>query len=78
MIVICLVVNVVFWLNAFPHPGSMSNTLSPCYLLTRQPLDYKKHVCLEIGAYIQTHEEHANGMEARTIGAICLGLMHGK
>jgi hypothetical protein len=75
MMVIHLAANAVFWLNAFPHPDGMSNTLSLCYLLTGQPLDYRKHVCLEFGAYVQTHEEHTNGMEARTVGAICLGPM---
>ena len=36
-------------------------------------IDYKKHVYLEFGSYVQTHEEHDNGMEPCTIGAICLG-----
>jgi hypothetical protein len=47
--------------ECFSSPWQHVYTLSPCYLLTRQPLDYKKHVCLEFGAYIQTHEEHTNG-----------------
>jgi hypothetical protein len=72
MMVIRLVANSVFWLNAFPHPDSMSDSLLPRFLITGQRIDYKKHVRLEFGAYVQTDEEHANGMEARTVGAICL------
>jgi hypothetical protein len=73
MMVIRLAANSVFWLNAFPHPDGVSESLSPQFLITGQRLDYKKHVRLEFGAYVQTHEEHTNGMEARTVGAICLG-----
>ena len=28
---------------------------------------------LEFGSYVQTHEEHSNGKEPQTMGAICLG-----
>jgi hypothetical protein len=68
-----LIYNAVFWLNAFPHADGVSDTLSPRYLLTGQHLDYRKHVRLEFGAYVQTHEDHTNNMAARTVGAICLG-----
>jgi hypothetical protein len=68
-----LVANAVFWLNAFPHADGVSDTLSPGYLLIGQHLDYRKHVRLEFGSYIQTHEEHTNDMLPRTIGAICFG-----
>jgi len=73
VMIIRLVSNAVFWLNAFPHPDGVSSTLSPRYIMTGQQLDFKKHVRLEFGAYVQTHEEHSNGMEPRTQGAICLG-----
>jgi hypothetical protein len=36
-------------------------------------LDYNKHVRLEFGVYVQTHEEHTNDIQPWTIGAICLG-----
>ena len=36
-------------------------------------LSFDKHAVLEFGSYIQTHEEHSNGMGPRTMGAICLG-----
>jgi hypothetical protein len=71
--VISLVSNAVFWLNAFPRSNGVSATLSPWYLITGKQLDYQKHVCLEFGSYVQTHEEHTNDMRPRTIGAICLG-----
>ena len=51
----------------------ISDTLLPRYLITGQHRDYRKHVRLEFGAYVQTHEKHTNGMERRTCGAICLG-----
>ena len=73
LVVVRLVSNAVFWLNAFPHPNGVSATLSPRYLLTGRHLDYHKHVRLEFGSYAQTHEEHTNDMKARTLGAICLG-----
>ena len=68
-----LVANVVFWLNAFPHADNASNTLLPHYLLTGKHLDYQKHVHLKFGSYVQTHEEHTNDMIPCTIGAIYLG-----
>jgi hypothetical protein len=67
-----LVANAVFWLNAFPHTDGVSDTLSPRYLLTGKHLDYRKHVWLEFGGYVQTREEHTNDMLPRTIAAICL------
>jgi len=73
IMLIRLVCNAVLWLNAFPHSDGISDMLSPRYLLTGQHLDYRKHVCLEFGAYVQTHEAHSNGMELRTCGAICMG-----
>ena len=38
-----------------------------------QEIDYNKHVRLEFGEYVQTHEEHDSSMTDRTLGAICLG-----
>jgi hypothetical protein len=73
LMLIRMVANAVFWLNAFPHADGVSESLSPRYLLTGKHLDYNKHVRLEFGAYVQTHEDHTNDMQPRTIGAICLG-----
>ena len=63
---------VVFWLNSFPHPGGISQDLSPRYLVTGEQIDYNKHCKYEFGQYVQCHEPHNNTMQARTIGAIAL------
>ena len=62
----------VFWLNAFPHRDRISDQ-SPRYIMTGQTLNFQRHARLELGAYVQTHEEHDNSMGPRTLGAICLG-----
>ena len=62
----------VFWLNAFPAAGGVSQDLNPHTILTGQQLDYKRHCCFQFGEYIQTHEEHNNPMNPRIIGAIAL------
>lgn len=62
LILIQLIANAVFWLNAFPCNNGVSDTLSPRYLLTGKHLDYCKHACLEFGSYVQTHETHNNDM----------------
>jgi hypothetical protein len=41
--------------------------------MTSQQLSFAKHAVIEFGAYIQTHEEHTNDMDQRTMGCICLG-----
>ena len=35
-------------------------------------IDHNKHCKYEFGEYVQTHEEHTNGMEPRAIGALAL------
>ena len=62
----------VFWLNAFPAAGGVSQDLNPHTILTGQQLDYKRHCHFQFGEYIQTHEEHNNSMNPRIIGAIAL------
>lgn len=61
-----------FWLNCFPHDDGISDKISPREIMTNTKLDYNKHCRLEFGAYVQTHEDHDNSMDARTIGAIAL------
>jgi len=68
-IIIHLIYNTVFWLNAFPGNDGISETISPRYIMTGRHVDYHRHVRLEFGEYVQTHELHANDMEPRTIGA---------
>ncbi|KAL7566005.1 hypothetical protein ACA910_011025 [Epithemia clementina (nom. ined.)] len=73
IVVVHLIRNAVFWLNAFPPPNGVSSTVSPRCLLTGFEVTYSRHVQLEFGEYVQTHEEHDNQMLDRTVGAICLG-----
>ena len=73
LILIHLVKNAVFWLNALPARDGVSSVHSPRYLLTGRELEYPLHVRLEFGEYVQTHEKHGNRMTDRTLGAICLG-----
>ena len=73
IIIIHLVQNAVFWLNAFPAENSISSEHSPRYIMTGRLLDTKLHARLQFGEYVQTHEEHSNNMDARTTGGICLG-----
>ena len=62
----------VFWLNAFPPFGGASRDLSPRTILTGQKVDYKRHCLFQFGEYAQTHEEHDNSMNPRTVGALAL------
>jgi hypothetical protein len=73
IMLIQLVKTAVFWLNSFPSADGVSDVLSPRYILTGRSIDYKRHVQLEFGAYVQTHDEHSNDMNSRTTSAICLG-----
>ena len=69
LILIHLVKNAVFWLNALPALDGVSSTHSPRYLLTGRELEYPLHVRLEFGEYVQTHEKHGNRMTDHTVGA---------
>ena len=62
----------VFWLNAFPSLQGVSQVLSPRTIITGQTLDYNHHCVYQFGEYVQTHEQHNNSMEARTIGALAM------
>ena len=62
----------VFWLNAFQSAGGASRQMSPRTIVTGQQVDYKRHCRFQFGEYAQTHEEHNNSMNPRTIGAIAL------
>ena len=52
--------------------GGASQDLSPCTILMGQQVDYKRHCCFQFGEYAQTHEEHNNSMNPRTVGALAL------
>ena len=62
----------VFWLNAFPTEKGVSQDLSPRTILTGQQVDYKRHGRYQFGEYVQTHEEHNNSMNPRTVGTLAL------
>ena len=59
--------------KCLPSRRWVSSVHSLCFHLTGWELSFDKHAVLEFGSYVQTHEEHSNGMEPRTMGAICLG-----
>jgi hypothetical protein len=65
--------NSTLWLNTFPKRDSISRQYSPFYLMHGHNLTFDLHARCQFGQYVQTHEEHSNGMEPRTTGAICLG-----
>ena len=56
----------------FPRPDGISDMLSPQALMTGMSGDYNHHCHLEFGDYVQSHEQHDNSMNLRTIGAIAL------
>ena len=62
----------VFWLNAFPVMGGASQDLSPRTILMGQQVDYKCHCRFQFREYAQTHEEHNNSMNPRTVSALAL------
>ena len=62
----------MFWLNGMPPKDSFGNQLSPRTIITGQKLDYKRHCRFQFGEYAQTHEQHDNSMNPRTVGALAL------
>jgi hypothetical protein len=75
LLIIYIVFTSVKLLNFFPPKGGISETLSPKTIMSGKTLDFKKHLCLQVGAYCQVHEEELprNSQIARTRGAIALG-----
>jgi hypothetical protein len=73
IMLIHLIKNAVFWLNTFPHEDGTSQKYLPRYIMIGQQLSFKRHAAIEFSAYVQTHEEHLNDMQQRTMGCICLG-----
>jgi hypothetical protein len=72
LLVIEMVSSTILWLNSFPQKGGISTTMSPRAIVTGMTVDFGKHCQLEFGEYVQTHEEHDNSMNTRTIGALAL------
>ncbi len=76
---VLLTINIVLYcvrmLNYFPAKGGISDIYSPMTIMTGQTLSFKEHLRLQIGSYVQVHEEDTprNSQLPRTKGAICLG-----
>ena len=70
IIVIEMVYTAVFWRNMFALKGGISKTQSPSKIILNQKLNFNSHCKVEFGEYVQTHEEHDNTMQSRTVGAI--------
>jgi hypothetical protein len=75
LLTIYIVLNAVKQLNFFPTKGGVSDTYSPKTIMSGETLDFKKHLCLQLGQYCQVHEEDTprNSQISRTQGAISLG-----
>lgn len=70
--IIELVYAMTFWLHAFPAQDGVSQSISPRELVTGVAIDAARHCVIAFGTYVQTHEQHDNSMQTRTIGAIAL------
>ena len=73
IMLIHLVKNAVFWINAVPTNDGITRRFSPRYIMTGQHLLASKHAVIPFGAYVQTHEQHTNDMQQRTLSCVCLG-----
>ena len=67
--VISLIRNSVFYINAFPWPQGVSQELSPYTIVEGIVLDYNLHFQVIFGEYAQTYEGTDNSMKERTVGA---------
>jgi len=52
LMLIHLVKNSVFWLNAFPAADGVSSNHSPRYLVAGFELSYQLYACVPFGAYV--------------------------
>ena len=71
--VVELMFTVMFYLNAFPWPEGVSQTLSPASIVEGIKLDYNKHFRAIFGEYALVYEGTDNTMSERMTGAIALG-----
>ncbi len=70
MVIVELVYAQVFWRSMFALKCSISTTQSPSEIILNCKLNFNAHCRVELGEYVQTHEEHDNSMSTCTIGAI--------
>ncbi len=47
----------VFWINAFPHKNSVSQTLSPRTIITGQKLNYHWYCQAKFETYAQVYQD---------------------
>jgi hypothetical protein len=73
--IIELLANVVFWINALPPSSGVSKTFSPRTIMTGTAFDFNKYCQIPFGAYAQVHEDNdvTNTMTEGTQPVICLG-----
>ena len=57
-------------LNALPAKNGITDELNLKTIVTGQHIDYNTHCRYQFGEYVQSHEQHDNSIEARTIGAL--------
>ena len=74
LIVTKMIKDNITWLNNFPTTGGMITTCSPQTIMLGPKFDYNRHCKVELGAYVQTHDEPSpsNSIQERTTGAIAL------
>jgi hypothetical protein len=75
MMTIHAVLSVVKVLTYFPTKAGLTGHWSPRMIMAGKPLNFKKDLALEFGAYcqVQSHHTPRNSMKARTVGGICIG-----
>jgi hypothetical protein len=56
--------------NSFPHPDSISDTMSPANIVTGTPKPDFNTLSLEFGTYVQVYNGTSNDTKSRTLGAI--------
>jgi len=79
IVLIHLVKNAVFWMNALPTNDGITRSYSPRYVMTGQHVQASKHAVLEFGAYgVQTHEQHTNDMSQCTSHGLYLPRPYGQ
>jgi hypothetical protein len=65
-------------LNFFPAKGSISLIYSPWTIMSMRQLDYKKHLAIPFGSYVQGTNPTTNTALARTGDGIYLGPVYNK
>lgn len=64
---------IVFYLNAFPWTGGVSNTKSPMTLSEGTYLDFDLHFKVIFGEFGMVYTGTDNMMNLRAVGAIAMG-----